>query len=78
MPKRVYDFVSGVYGSTQIMEIDLPEDRFVTREVPSYVHSIAEEIVLTEEQWEGIPVNLVTVVSAVNPVTATYNMPLNS
>jgi len=76
LPERVRDFILGVYDITHIT--DLPENTFVTRKAPLYVRNIAEGIILPEEQWEEIPVNLVTVVSAINPVIATYDIPLTS
>jgi len=76
LPERIRDFIFRAYDTTEVM--DFPEDAFITQKPPRYVYSIAEGILIPEEQWEEVPVNLVTVVSAVSPVIATYHIPLTS
>lgn len=61
LPTRAFNFIKNSFNDTFMWE-NFPKERFIKGQAPFYVDKIRKGIILSEEDWDQLEVNKITVI----------------
>lgn len=61
LPNRTFDFIVGAFRK-EFVNKEFAKEDFITQKAPVYVYKIMEGVTLSEEDWERIKVDRITVI----------------